>query len=324
MNITVIGFGNIAHGLIALFGNEHDVNILTSKTINSKNIIAHSKNNVIRGKIKIIANEAKEVIPKSDIIIFTVPAFAREAWIKKISQYIQDGQIIGSLPGASGFDEQLSRYTHKNITIFSAQRVPFIARIIENGKSVNIDLKNNMSVAFSNNSKETKELLEQIFKIEINELDSFLEVNLSNSNPILHTARLYELTRISMYFNKEIYFYKEWNNETSKILLSMDSEFMKIVRKLKLNIKSLLEHYEVKNAEEMTKKISSIESFKKIKVPLLKNEGKYRIDTSSRYFTEDVLYGLKYILDYAKHMDINTPTIDKVYIHLKKLMEAND
>ena len=37
-----------------------------------------------RKMVEIVTNDASKIIPQSDIIIFTVPSFAREALLKKI------------------------------------------------------------------------------------------------------------------------------------------------------------------------------------------------------------------------------------------------
>ena len=52
------------------------------------------------------------------------------------------------------------------------------------------------------------------------------------------------------------------------------------------------------------------------------NNYSYSADTNSRYFTEDISVGLKYIKTYAKKLGIATPSIDEVYDSLNLLMES--
>lgn len=100
----------------------------------------------------------------------------------------------------------------------------------------------------------------------------------------------------------------------------MDKEFMKIVKILDLNIKSLKSHYEVKDKFEITRKIKSINSFKNILIPKTKKENSYVLDYCSRSFTEDINKSLLYIKNYAKKLNIDTFTIDEVYNRLTKEM----
>jgi len=323
MNITIVGSGNIAHALIACLNLEKTDNIfvLTSKVFVSDIIKTNLEQ--CKGSIDVISNNPSEVIPKSDLIILTVPAHIRKSVISKISPFIRSDSIIGSFPGVAGFNEEVEELIKVDINIFASQRVPYISRIQKKGFLVNVDKKDEIYVAIKYNSQSVKNLLEKLLGLRVNILNSFLEVNLSNSNPILHSARLYDIITNSQIDKGDIYFYKEWTDNASKILLAMDDEFMQIVKQQKLNIKSLKEHYAVANYNEMTQKIKSIKSFQNIKVPIIRDVNRNILDISSRYFTEDIDKSLFYIKEYAKIKAIDTPNIDKVFNRLKKYKDSS-
>jgi len=323
MNITIVGSGNIAHALIACLNLEKTDNIfvLTSKVFVSDIIKTNLEQ--CKGSIDVISNNPSEVIPKSDLIILTVPAHIRKSVISKISPFIRSDSIIGSFPGVAGFNEEVEELIKVDINIFASQRVPYISRIQKKGFLVNVDKKDEIYVAIKYNSQSVKNLLEKLLGLRVNILNSFLEVNLSNSNPILHSARLYDIITNSQIDKGDIYFYKEWTDNASKILLAMDDEFMQIVKQQKLNIKSLKEHYAVANYNEMTQKIKSIKSFQNIKVPIIRDVNRNILDISSRYFTEDIDKSLFYIKEYAKIKSIDTPNIDKVFNRLKKYKDSS-
>jgi len=323
MNITIVGFGNIAYALIACM-NRKNINKVFVLSRSSKEVVlikADYNNSV--GSIEHITSSAEDIIPKSDIILFTVPSFARVDYLKKIAPFVKENCLIGAFPGIGGFNKEvLSIINDKNVNIFASQRVPYIARIIKKGESVQVTPKNSINIAVQKEHKNVQSILKDILQMEIYLLDDFMEVNLSNSNPILHTARLYVIFNKIRTYNREVLFYEEWDNKSSDILLKMDAEFMQIVNKLNLkNIKSLKEHYEVSNIEEMTDKIKSIKAFYGIKAPLIKKDNIYLPDINSRYFIEDINIGLKYIKDYAKKINIKTPTINMVYDMLSNLMK---
>ena len=317
MTITIIGSGNIAHALVTCLNIEitDKIYVLTSQLFDSD--IIKTNLQPCKGKIDLISNEPSEIIPKSDLIILTVPAHVRQNIIERISPFIRLSSIIGSFPGVAGFNEEVEKFINKDINIFASQRVPYIARIEKKGYFVNVDKKDEIYVAIKYNQQDIKQLLEKLLGLKVNILNNFLEVNLSNSNPILHSARLYDIIQDED-IKEDIYFYKEWTDNTSKILLAMDNEFMKIVKQLKLNIKSLKEHYEVQNYSEMTQKIKSIKSFQNIKVPVIKNPNGYILDIFSRYFTEDIDKSLFYIKKYATLKSIDIPNINKVFNSLKQ------
>jgi hypothetical protein len=143
------------------------------------------------------------------------------------------------------------------------------------------------------------------------------EVSLTNSNPILHTGRLYSMWHdwSGEVYDHNILFYKEWTDEASQLLVDMDAEFMTVLERLPVTkgaIPPLLEYYESTDAASLTRKISSIAAFQTITSPMKEVEGGWVPDFASRYFTEDFPFGLKYIKDIAVECGVATPTIDKV------------
>ena len=323
MRVCLVGNGNLSHALVAVIGQDNEVNVLTSTPFESKSITAFNGTETVVGRISKVSSDASEVIPECDVIIFTVPSFARREYLNKIKNYVKNESYVGSFPGTGGFNEDAKELLKNDaVKIFSAQRVPCIARIIEKNRSVKMTLKESMLVASDKNT-DIKDVLEKLLKIRVDVTYDFMEVNLSNSNPILHSARLFEMfNSYNKKYNSIQMFYEDWNDESSAILLKMDEEFMTVADSLNLrNIKSLKEHYGVKTVEETTKKIRSIEAFKGILVPMIRADNEFSADYSSRYFTEDVEVGLKFIVDTARELRIGIPTIDTVYESLKSLIK---
>jgi hypothetical protein len=96
----------------------------------------------------------------------------------------------------------------------------------------------------------------------------------------------------------------------------MDKEFQRLLRKIGLKdgaIPPILDYYESKDVESLTKKISSIPAFQGISSPMRMNEKGYVPDFTSRYFTEDFPFGMRYIVETAVNCGVNLPLINKVY-----------
>ena len=161
-----------------------------------------------------------------------------------------------------------------------------------------------------------RKTLEALFITPVELMSSFYEVALSNSNPILHTGRLYTMFcgRENEVFDHNILFYKEWTDEASQMLIDMDAEFFKLLDKLDVHsIPSLLTYYESTDANSLTRKIQSIPAFQSITSPMKQVEGGWVADFESRYFTEDFPFGLSFIVKVASQNGENIPTIKKVY-----------
>ena len=176
--------------------------------------------------------------------------------------------------------------------------------------------------------EEIRSGLEALFKTPIKLLGSHYEVSLSNSNPLLHTSRLYSMWKDwqpGVAYDEEPMFYTDWTLEAAELYIAMDDEFQQLLRAIgvpKGSMPPVLEYYESKDAESLMKKISSISAFQGIKAPMKINRfGQYEPDFTSRYFTEDFTYGMRFIIETASQKGINMPIISKVYYWYYNLMK---
>jgi hypothetical protein len=159
--------------------------------------------------------------------------------------------------------------------------------------------------------------VEGFFKEKTELAESFYEVTLSNSNPILHTGRIYSMWKDwdGKPFDRCSLFYKEWTLEASQLELDMDREFFELLKKLNVStkhIESLLEHYESKDAQGMTDKLRSIVSLSTILSPMKQVDNGWIPDFESRYFTEDFPHGLRTLYNLAQENGVACPNIEKV------------
>ena len=96
----------------------------------------------------------------------------------------------------------------------------------------------------------------------------------------------------------------------------MDTELFELLNVLPVSndfLSRALDYYESYDAKSLAEKISSIKGFKGITSPMKMSAHGWVADYSSRYFTEDFPYGLKYIWQLAHENGIACPNIDKVY-----------
>lgn len=221
----------------------------------------------------------------------------------------------------------------ENARLFAFQRVPFICRIGRSGSYVNITgLKKELFMTHLGFGMEKDGLFSLIKKFEksfltkIFLLDSYLESTISNSNPILHTSRLFSLLSMDTLSNP-LFFYGDWDLQSSEMLLGCDSEIGEILSRLPVpfpHFKSLKEHYEVADAEEMTEKLSSIKAFQSITFPLIEKGPKVSVpDPDNRYFREDLPYGLLILKAIAQITNVRTPNFDKIIFKLQEFIEKN-
>lgn len=322
-NICICGGGNLGTVISGVaLSKGYKVNMLTGhpEKWNSEIKVHDSKGIIYSGKLSKISSDASEVIPDSEIVILCLPGYMIKHILESIKPFLGKDTIVGSIVSSTGFFFEAHKILSTTTSIFGFQRVPFISRIDEYGKSASLlGYKKELFVAVENcDSYHVKKVLEHLFLTTVNILDSYYEAALTNSNPLLHTARLYTMWKDwnGKPFEFQSKFYYDWSEEASEMLIAMDNEFMELLKVLGVRngaIPSILAYYESNSAEELTDKIKSIEAFKSIDSPMIKTEDGWIPNFQSRYFTEDFPYGLKYIYELMKKTDLPSPNIDKVY-----------
>ena len=210
----------------------------------------------------------------------------------------------------------------EDIPLWGFQRVPFIARTEEYGHSAHLlgyKSAHNIAVERCDDKEGFRALIESLFDAPVTLLSNYYEASLTNSNPLLHTSRLYTMfggENEGRVFPRMILFYEEWTVEAAQLLIDMDEEFFTILRYLPVSegyLPRILDYYESHDAESLARKLSSIQGFKGITSPMKETAEGWAPDFASRYFTEDFPYGLRYIWELAHQLNIDVPYIDKVY-----------
>lgn len=326
MRVCICGGGSLGHVCAAVFasGEETEVSILTNrpKRWTSKIEVSDLFGKHYTADIKKVSNDPAIVVAGADIVFLCQPGFLIEKTLAQIAPYLCKNAKVGTIVSSTGFFFAAHRILPAQTKLFGFQRTPFIARVNEYGKSASIlGYKQAAYVAVENIEfvESFRIQLEHLFQTPISLLNNYLEASLTNSNPILHTGRLYSMFHNwdGTPFDHNILFYEEWTNDASNWIMKMDLEFMHLLDKLpvdKKNIPSLLIYYESTDAQSLTKKISSIKAFQGITTPMLLIEKGWVPDFNSRYFTEDFPFGLRYIKELADKYGVKTPIIDEVLL----------
>lgn len=326
--ICICGGGSLGHVVAGFLSARHHlkVNLLTNRPeCWQHEILVHTpENSVLNGQIDTISEHPQKVIPTADVVLLCLPGFLIRESLEKIKPFLKSGAFVGSVFSSTGFFfEALNLLDEKN-PLWGFQRVPFIARIQEYGKSACLlGYKDSYNIAVERTSDEEKKafchFVESVFERPVHLLSNYLEASITNSNPILHTARLYCLFHDwekGKTYPEQIPFYATWSVESAELLVKMDEELFELLKVLPVSpnyLTPLLDYYESTDPVSLARKIASIPSFKPILSPMKQTENAWIPDFSSRYFTEDFPYGLRYIHQLAHEYHIKTSLIDKVY-----------
>lgn len=326
MKITIVGAGNIGTQFAVHAAQKgHAVIVYGSKPEKvSKylNIVDENGVEKYRGMILRATKDAKQAFEDTDVIFVTVPAYCMQETADQIFPYIKKEMKIGLVPGTGGGECAFKMCAERGAVIFGFQRVPSVARLLEYGKTVQATgYRDRLYIASIPNRQafECAKMVSEIFDMPCGVLPNYLNVTLTPSNPILHTTRLKSLFgnyKTGIIYHDVPLFYEDWDYASSELLLDCDEEVQKICRAFRQfdlsYVKSLKVHYESFTAQEMTKKISGIPGFAGLKSPLVRVEGGYIPDLSSRYFRADFSYGLAILVQIAEFADVAVPNMEKI------------
>lgn len=324
MEICVVGGGNLGHtvaGTLAIAGQ--GVRLLTAhpEKWGEGLTIVDSVNGSQRGNLARVTSLVEEALSGVQLVVLCLPGYAIRTLLEAIAPVIASGIPVGSIVGNTGFFFEALRLLPDQ-PLWAFQRVPFISRIIEYGKFAEIKgRKPSLTLATAQvdgvQREHLRSTLEHLFETPTTLTGSYLDVSLSNSNPLLHTSRLYELfAQGGEYYASCPDFYGDWTERASSLLITMDSEFMALVRSLPIRagaIVPILDYYESVDATSLMRKIRSISALQGIKAPMVRAAGGWEPDYTSRYFVEDFHYGLRLIVEMGAEQRVVMPLISEVY-----------
>jgi Ketopantoate reductase len=324
--ICICGGGNLAHVVGGFLSAKPDceVRLLTrhperwqeDRSLQLTDINGRS----FDSRFAVISSDPALTVAGADMVLLCLPGFAIAQVLESVKNHISAHSLVGSIVSSTGFFLMAQKILPERTGLFGFQRVPFIARINEYGKSASL-LGYKPSLAFAtinvSNPQELGNTLSKLFNVPVTWLDSYLKVTLTNSNPLLHPCRLYGIFgKGKTVFDRPVLFYEEWDDLSSQTLIDCDNEFRLLLDRLGITgqeIAPILDYYDSHDAHSLTDKIRSIQAFKGLTAPMIQTEnGKYGPDWQNRYFAEDIPYGLLIIKAFACKYCIDTPTIDRI------------
>ncbi|MGN1373564.1 MAG: NAD/NADP octopine/nopaline dehydrogenase family protein [Candidatus Coproplasma sp.] len=324
--IAVIGGGNIGTLIAADLADKAEVIMYSSKKEQWSDRIAVLNNDgsvhFISSPIR-VTDSLQEAVSGARFIFITLPSFMFGELALQLKSFVSSNQIICVVPGSGGAEFAFRGLIEAGVILLGFQRVHSIARLKEYGHSVYaLGRKKQIEIATipATEAKSLSVEIGELFAMPCVCLDNYLCVTLTPSNPVLHTSRLYSLFKDyeeGKTYNRNPLFYEEWDNQSSQVLFEMDEELQNLCKVIPLElceVVSLKTYYESDSVQSFTNKIRSIQAFKNILTPMVRQgDNSYIPDFSSRYFVSDFDFGLKIICDLADAFNVNVPTMKTVY-----------
>ncbi len=327
MRITVVGAGNIGLAMTAYMAvtGKGEICLFTRKNVLEKGPLILSdaeEGREYRTDGFQVTDDPEKAFGDADIVLVTYPAFLRVDFIRQYRGYFRPGTCLVFVPGYGGIEYACRELIDRGVLLYGFQRVPYVARAKATEKGMSAGILSKKKKLFvgaipSEKGRSISEKIQALLDIPVETLNEYLSITLAPSNPLLHIVGLYHVFRDyrpGMRYDGPMAFYGEWNDEASKMLFAYDAELQAVCAALKpfdmKEVVPLPEYYESPTPEQMTKKLKSIEAFKAVSVPLIRDGDGYMPDFHSRMFVEDYPYGVCVIRDYARIAGVPVPTVD--------------
>jgi len=212
--VTILGCGNSGHVCAALFEENTKGRIKTQMLTSRPQLWEHGRNpkvtfpdgKVQEGKIHKVSNNPAEVIPQSDIVLWTGPVNAMKEVFENIAPYLNPEKTAVGTIFAQGLSHLLAyRLFGPKVRFFALRNIPWLCRTVTPGEeSAIVGEKTSIGVMTMNLSMEyMKNHVEPLFVVQkmgkwepvMDQLPDFSPVVFNPANQIIHPARYWGLFR---------------------------------------------------------------------------------------------------------------------------------
>lgn len=361
--ITVVGGGNSAHVLIPFLSSAgHTVNLLTRRPHEWKDTITceitdmnSNVQNVIKGKLSKKSKNPGDVIPEARVIILCMPVHTQREVLARIGPLIDKSVIdvfVGTIYGQAGFNWMVHEMERENqlsnVVCFAVGLIPWICRTLVygstaanyGGKQVNIC------------AVTPKDKFQKLNQLVLNDICyhhqgvgqfvqacSFISLTLSVDNQIIHPSRCYGLWKNYGGEWESIesvpMFYRDFDDESAANLFQLDRDYSAVRAAVRKHFPDrpfvyMLDYLELERLTHTSTNIDIKTSFKEskqlglIKTPTVEgNDGKRKLDSNCRFFTDDIPYGLLIGKWIGEKLNVATPFLDEVIRWAQTLRSEN-
>ena len=240
----------------------------------------------------------------NEVVVIYIQTNYHEQLIKKISEYLEDDQILLINPGYLSTAYVL-KYCKKNIIIAEAQSSFIDCRIKESGliKVGFRNVRNPIGIYPYARREEAIAKLEQM-GFPFTYLDSVVEAALHNPNLIVHTVgAIMSIPRIEKTNGEYCMYHEVFTPSVWKILEELDKEKMDVLGKMGFPQIPYVEACKFRNSLDDERDAKEVFFW----YAAMPTRAKGPIVVDSRYISEDVPQGLVMLEALAKALDVKTP-----------------
>ena len=313
MKVAILGAGSIGFANAALLAQRgHAVTIWSPSGQGTAGLGGGSLHftGALTGTANVtVALSIEDAVAYSEVIILSLPAYGHAGVMRALASQVRAGQSVFVMPMLSLGSLYLAKLLHARgvrVPIASFGTTVMTARKTGPASVNLISLRTRLDIA-ALPVAETAPMLRlatELFGDCFSAQSDTLAVALVNVNPISHVPlALANLTRIDK--AQTWTQYDHMTGATARMISAIDVERLRVAAALGLKVRSIEEHFHLSFGVPMTDLGSQAQL---VHDRLGSPAGPVSLD--SRYFTEDVPYGLAFYAALGRSAGVATPALD--------------
>ncbi|MEW5850575.1 MAG: NAD/NADP octopine/nopaline dehydrogenase family protein [Myxococcota bacterium] len=344
LQVTVCGAGNLGHVFLGRLGNHPEVrvNLLTSseeradmlRRAMQDGVRVRSRDGEVVGRPHVVTADPARVIPGSRLVLMCLPSFCEPAVLARIVPHLDDGALVGSIPGPGGVHWAARRALEaagKRATVFGLASIPWMCKLDEPGRSVRVlgtKTITGLATADRENAALASDLMALLVGFPVIDIGNFLQIIFNPGNQLLHPGLMFDLFANwdATPLPEPPLFYESATSEGAAVVAAMGEEILAMraaieaarpdfdltaVLPVDLAIRAAYSS-DIADHSSLQRILASNRAYAGIRTPMLKVDGGYVPNWGSRFFLEDIPFGLVVLRGIAELADVRTPMIDKV------------
>lgn len=354
VQITVCGGGNLGHVFAGLLSARGDVRVhwlvgsaekaaqLSSTIAGAGGLtVLRREGNVVGMPHRISANAA-EVVPGSQLVLLCLPSFVEPQVLQRLSPVLDEGALVASIPGPGGVQwaaKSILGRAGKRVVFCGLASIPWMCKVQEPGKSVRVLGTKTISGLVAHPWSSTApalDVMSAVLGLPLVDIQNFLQVILNPSNQLLHPAIMFDL--FDGWDGRPLaeppLFYESVSQRAADLLEAMSGELQALkeailARRPQFDLSAvmpidlaILAAYgaDIADTTSLRATIATNRSYAGIRTPMVAVDGGLAPNWQSRFFTEDIPYGLVVLRGIADLLGVKTPHIDRVMVWAQECM----
>eukprot|EP00931_Biecheleriopsis_adriatica_P110181 TRINITY_DN8444_c0_g1_i1.p1 TRINITY_DN8444_c0_g1~~TRINITY_DN8444_c0_g1_i1.p1 ORF type:complete len:446 (-),score=78.66 TRINITY_DN8444_c0_g1_i1:127-1464(-) len=349
MIVTLLAAGNSGHVCAALIDENTKgrvkVQLLTSRPDqwqNKRPIVRFPDGQVQEGRLHRVSSDPAELIPQSDIVLWTGPVNATKEVFTNIQPYLDPRKTAVGTIFAQGLIHLLAQRTFGPLVRFFALRnIPWLCRVVKVGcESEIVGAKSSIGIMTTNLDEAwVKQELEPLFVVQktgkwepvIELLPDFCPIVFNPANQIIHPARYWALFRkwngqpLPESEEPTEWLYRGMDEVAGEVLAVLDEELQSLKNAYFAATGAegcnhvipladrLLDQYgdQIEDKSTLAKMVGTNKAYSMAKTPMVRTKQGVMPHPTHRVVTDDIGWGLCALVSIAEKLEtagIFTPT----------------